>query len=577
MLLTSRANDNAVLTNDVRLVVLVFWSLAVLLVVAKFALVADINVSVVYGPHDDSLYIQRALGLLSGDGFGPYNSRTLVKYPGLSLWLAGVRVFGLPYWFTINLFYAAAGLYFCEGLARTGVHRLLLLAGFAFYLFNPHTLSVEWSRVLREPLATGLLLTLFGSMTYLLQWVRKGQFSLSHLIVMAIVLSFATLVREEDPLLYAAFGLFSMLLLFSMRPSISSKAWRKRLIIVIVPLLACIASNLGIRAFVDHYYGLPLIHDYSEGEFPKMIAAMRSVESAKDNRYVMITQEALTKLRQEIPRLAPVIDRLPPPSRSSYSCKWLGVCSEWSSGWLIFWIKDASFEAGLTPDLPTAQEFFRSVREDIKRACDNGRLSCRPRGSGVIPPFELKWTRAFVQELARLVAMLFSPDFNVISAPQPPSLQDTSLVRSFTAVTMMWSTAPSQDTIVNGNREYSNTYPISLGSARIVVASLYRIMSNALLLAGIASYALLLYRRDIPRQNVAVQIAVVFLGYIVVRILALSYLAVYMGHYESRMIFSIFAMLLFLSPVLIGLAVSSILGRDSTQTRDEKASPRNIL
>src|SRR5512143_1663892 len=147
------------------------------------------------------------------------------------------------------------------------------------------------------------------------------------------------------------------------------------------------------------------MHDFGEGEFPRLISAMRSLESKKDNRLVMITQEALGRLRAEVPRLAPVIDRLPRPGPGTYSCKRYGVCSEWANGWMLFWIKDAAFEAGLTPDAVSAQKFFRQARLDIERACGDGRLTCRDKGQGLMPRFELRWTRAYLKELRALVEM----------------------------------------------------------------------------------------------------------------------------------------------------------------------------
>ena len=81
----------------------------------------------------------------------------------------------------------------------------------------------------------------------------------------------------------------------------------------------------------------------------------------------MAPQEALAKLRIQVPDFAPVIDRLPPPGPHTFSCQLQGVCREWSNGWMPFWIKDAAAEAGLTPDLPTAQSYFRHIAKTSKK------------------------------------------------------------------------------------------------------------------------------------------------------------------------------------------------------------------
>ena len=74
-----------------------FWFVVILLVATKLVLVSDLSVTIGYSPHDDSLYVERAFSMLSGQGFGVYDSRVLVKYPGLSIWLAGARMIGLPF------------------------------------------------------------------------------------------------------------------------------------------------------------------------------------------------------------------------------------------------------------------------------------------------------------------------------------------------------------------------------------------------------------------------------------------------------------------------------------------------
>ena len=66
-----------------------FWCATSLLVALKLVLVSDLSVQIVYGPLDDGLYVERALRLLAGEGFGPYNPHILAKLPGFSFWLAG--------------------------------------------------------------------------------------------------------------------------------------------------------------------------------------------------------------------------------------------------------------------------------------------------------------------------------------------------------------------------------------------------------------------------------------------------------------------------------------------------------
>ena len=55
--------------------------------------------------------------------FGPYDSRTLLKFPGLTLWLAAVRELNIPFLASVNAVYFAAGVYFASALIRA-IHKV---------------------------------------------------------------------------------------------------------------------------------------------------------------------------------------------------------------------------------------------------------------------------------------------------------------------------------------------------------------------------------------------------------------------------------------------------------------------
>jgi hypothetical protein len=418
-----------------------FWAILCLIVLLRFALTSDLAVQMRYNPHDDGLYVSRAYHMLLGEGMGPYDGRLLVKLPGLSLWLAGIRFLGIPYLFSINFLYILAGVCFIAALRRYGgFNKLLLLGTFALYLFNPVTLDYVWFWVYREPLSISLLILLLSAIIFMLGEIGEGRIPFVHGIFFSAIFGFALLVREEDPfLLYVLLILFYLVLIWQAKKHYGLRTATSFVTIaglIALPLIAAHVSNAGVRSFIARHYGSPLMSDFGEGEFPRMIAAMRSVVSKNDNRLVMITQEALGKLRHAVPRLAPLIDRLPPPGPNSYSCQRFKVCSEWTNGWMPFWIKDAAFQAGLTPDLPTAQEYFRNVRLDIEMACKDGRLQCKDKGTGLIPPFELRWTRAYVQECLGIMKMIMQPDIRVPGQPPSTYPVDANYGRMYQEVTM---------------------------------------------------------------------------------------------------------------------------------------------
>lgn len=518
-----------------------FWLLAVLMVVIKLALVADLSVTINYSPHDDSLYVERAFALLSGQGFGPYDSRVLIKYPGISLWLAGTRLLGLPFLFSVNLMYLAAGVYMLSAFLRCGTSRGIALLAFGFFLFNPITFGAEWTRVIREPLSMGLFIALTAAMLHIAAGMAAGKRIWPHLTFFSAAFAFSLYLREDDRLLWGLLALFMAALVWQARGRAGSWLGIRTLpliAVLLVPAGTALAYEAALRNFVERHYGLPILHEYSEGEYPRFMAAVRSIDSVKDNRMVMVPQETLQKLRDTVPRLAPVIALLPPPGPGSYSCKLHGVCSEWANGWMPFWIRDAAFRAGFTPTLPAAQEFFQRVRVDIEQACRSDHLKCTPRGSALVPPMELRWTRAYVAEALRLAgitlraASLLSVHPLVYDVPM-------ELERKFRATTLKdYFDGPLQAGY--SVRAAPPVLGLPLARIREQIVMPYQVGAGILLLAGLLVFARRLWAFNLKSLSPLAAVTMVVGLYFLARFAILTYVAVFMGTFEPRMMFTTF-------------------------------------
>lgn len=526
-----------------------FWLIAVLMVVIKLALVADLSVTINYSPHDDSLYVERAFALLSGQGFGPYDSRVLIKYPGISLWLAGTRLLGLPFLFSVNLMYLAAGMYMLFAFLRCGTSRGIVLLAFGFFLFNPITFGAEWTRVIREPLSMGIFVALAAAMLHIAAGMAAGKRIWPHLTFFSVAYAFSLYLREDDRLLWGLLVLFVAALVWQARHRAGGWLGIRALPLIAVllaPTGTALAYEAALRDFVDRHYGLPILHEYSEGEYPRFMAAVRSIDSVKDNRMVMVPQETLQKLRDVVPRLAPVIDLLPPPGPGTYSCKMHGVCSEWANGWMPFWIRDAAYQAGLTPSLPAAQAYFREARLDIERACQGGRLKCTPRGSALVPPMELRWTRAYVAEAWRLAGMALRPAPNVSTTLQLVYDVPVDLGRRFQTITM----TDRFDTELQMNfahRAGVVVFISPLAAIRTRVVTPYQIGACILLLAIVPLLAWRLWTAEQRPVSPLAAVTMVVGLYFLARFAILSYVAVFMGAFDPRMMFSTYTVAVFLA------------------------------
>lgn len=527
-----------------------FWCATSLLVALKLVLVSDLSVQIVYGPLDDGLYVERALRLLAGEGFGPYNPHILAKLPGFSFWLAGTRLLGLPYLLSVNTIYIAAGLYFAAGMLAARTHRGIVLAALALYLFNPVTFGSEWIRVLREPLATGFLVLQCAALLHIYVALDQRRMPLWHILAFSLVFGFALLMREDDRLLW---GLLAL--------GLAGALWRARHrfpgMLAPIALLAAMSTGCALgfdalaRSFVERHYGLPIIYELGEGEYPQMLAAARSIASARHNRLVMITQESLSKLQTEVPLLRKAIERMPQPGYGTDSCRVFGICSEIAYGWMVFFLKDAAFDAGLTPSLQRAQRYFHEVRLQIEQACRDGRLNCLDHGQGPVPMMQLQWTRALVQEFLRHARTAILPEAYVVEKPDVVFAGvPVQAGRRFQAITMTdYFDAGLQESI--RDRPASRPYANPLADWRAALVRPVQLMAAALLALSVAAAALWTFntRRMVCSPLAAVGIVVV--AYSLLRLCALAYVAMFVGTFFSRLVFSIYSVMLIMSLPLI--------------------------
>ena len=522
-----------------------FWALLIALSATKVALAISDPVLVVYGPHDDSLYASRAQSLLEGGAFGPYTSSTLLKYPGFSLWLALGAFTGAPYLATLNLLHAGGALYLAGALRRAGVAWIAVVAGFLLYLFNPFTFDSGWNRLLREPLATVLLTVIAAALVHVFARLRDPGLPWPHLVVLTVAFGFASHVREEDVLLASIPVAAAVILVLT----VSGRRRAVAVACLALPLVASVAGGFAMREWIDARYGARLLHDFGEGEFPRMMAALRSVQSQRDNRYVMLPQESLATVRRTVPEFEPVARRLPRTAPTSVSCEWLGVCTEWANGWFPFWIKDAAFEAGLTPTLPEGQAYFRRVRLAIEAACRDGRIACAPKGDALIPPFDLRWTRALVTEMRRLGKMTLFP---FLSERQwPTSIRIPSLQTQFARVTGSPVVAAPETVEESSGLRRSTMW-------RVAVDYVYSPLAAVVILAACAALAVRIWlSAALPRA--ALLGAVLAIGaYLMLRFAALSHIAVFVGRYDPRMVMTTHMLLAFLAPAVLALSVRSV-------------------
>ncbi|PHM21775.1 MAG: hypothetical protein CK604_05280 [Curvibacter sp. PD_MW3] len=533
-----------------------FWGAVISLFFFKLALVSDVYVIARFSPFDDSLYVSRAFALINDGAWGPYDAYVLAKFPGISFWLAGMHALKIPYLLGINVLYGLAGIYLISALRGSGLTYRSLALAYAIYLLNPVTFSVGWALVMREALSSVLLVILLGASLRVMSVPSRSLAWGLALALLSCSFAFSLLVREEDRLLWSYLALLALAWAGLHWRQVSPVTLLKvAFVVFVIPAVLAVGSGYAARGFNARHYGLPILSDYGEGEFPKLMATLRGIESSVDNRLVMLPQDVIVKLQPLVPEFAPVLRALPPPGNQTFSCKLQNVCSEWSNGWMPWWVKQASAEAGLTPTLPQTQAYFKRIREQIEALCADGHLNCQDKGLGMIPPMELRWSRAFLQEFTRLLGMLVFPSVELLTEDTQSVGAARSLVEMYQQVTL--SDIPNPDgSAVNAAR---NWWPVASELLR------WRgnlALCNAIVLVAVivGASAALVWRwgmyPGVPVTPLFV-LCVIFWAYSLARLLALAYVAVFIGPFESRMVFSTYTALSLLSLLAIAECVQA--------------------
>ena len=498
----------------------------------KLFLVSDIAVHIRFSPIDDALYVSRAYEFLSGNGWGNYDAYILTKLPGMSFWLAGSRLLGIPYLLGLNILYSLAGLLLVKEVAKLDVPRSILLIAYFIYLFNPITFSVGWALVMREALGTVITVTLLAvSLRILIN--LKNQLPLGSIAAWIILFTCGQVLREEDPIMWVYFALFlGGIFLAQGRLQNRKFLFRFGLVMLVTAILSTSFVSYGVRLFNQKYYGAPIKNDFNEGEFPKLMATLRSIESSVDNRLVMLPQEVIKKLIRIVPDFAPILERIPDPSLQTFSCKLNGVCAEWSNGWMPWLVKKAAAEVGRTPTLSEGQNYFKSIRNQIEALCASGELRCRPNGDGILPPMQLRWFRAYLQSLAVLIKRATYPAVSVITSDDMPVNAAQSLVEIYQQVTMTHVTQnPKPDDSPGEISKLQSQW-------RTIVALFVFHFNGLIILLGSTALVWRLVMYPGIKVGPLSIICMVFWIYSLVRLLALAYVSVFFGPFEPRMVFS---------------------------------------
>jgi len=367
--------------------------------------------------HDDAFFMTAASRLLAFRWFGAYSQMTLIKGETYSFFLFLNGITGLPITLTTGAFLAFASVFFSWALYR--IHRRSWLFALILFLtlFNPALLP---GRIIRDSIYAPETLILYAcviQMLFLAQTVRaRTQWGLAA----GVSLAAFWYTREEGVWIIPALAILIVFQLWRDR-----SRWRG----IWVGIVTATALLMAVSAINYGVYGTFVLVEFTAKPFSSALNALQSVEVGDPVGKVPVPR----KVREELYKQSPAFAELQ-PFFDHEGLKWTKpgcdvypeTCGDYAGGWFMWALRDAVAWAGHSKTAPDAKAYYSRLTDEIKLACDEGRLACH---SSIIP-FLPRIPSSALQQLPGYLSrmrdlLLFPGDYSLpASSGNPGFLHD---------------------------------------------------------------------------------------------------------------------------------------------------------
>lgn len=347
--------------------------------------------------HDDALMIRLAgniltTGWVSGD-WSFLSHLTMLKGPGFPLFLVINHFLPWSPVVSVHLLLLSGFYLLTKEFGFYGMSSRFQVLFFLFLSFFPAWFDSNFSRIYREGLLTALT---FFVIAISLQLRRKRYSS-----------NFGTFYRGNWHLLIllgALIGLFAItkiswhgLVLFAVLVVVIASdsngfskgkflsSMRNWLVITLTIFVPAFFPPSLVMGFNQARTGVPIIEEFSQGEFPALLNSLAAVKSDDFPKTSLID----SSMREKIYQISPEFQELRPYLESEinlgwkrFNCELTNVCDE-SGLWFPFELRDAIAATGKVHSDLEMQVYMASISERVDAACFSGDLACG--GKGFVP------------------------------------------------------------------------------------------------------------------------------------------------------------------------------------------------
>lgn len=341
-----------------------------------------VPINVLSLPFDDELFVRRADVILNGDLFSfmsGYNPLVKgVSYPWLLVLSQVLNINPLIF----TLFLLVIGVYLIA-FSIFSKKQIVLVNLTVFITFlDPFFLRGPASRIARESLYSAALLLTLGFMLLFIKYLNQKRMSKLTVIFLAFLsglfLFIAQNTREERSWIFLSVLIFLILVIFALK----DKA-KKNIFLVVLFSSIFLASYFtfmySLKIFHDSIYNVKLTSTTIEGEFPRLLSNLSSIDSGEPEvQYVSITA-AKRKIAYEISPTFKLLEQYlegPGGMWIQFGCDNAQICDDYANSIFHVALREAIKNEGYWQTQNQAQEYMSQVNSELEAACSTNSISC---------------------------------------------------------------------------------------------------------------------------------------------------------------------------------------------------------
>ncbi|MEO8694843.1 MAG: hypothetical protein ABI658_15055 [Acidimicrobiales bacterium] len=346
-------------------------------------------------PHDDALYVGRAVQMMQGHWVGVLDQYTFMRGPLYPLYLAFIGRSGLPLSIVEQLLICAASFWVAREIAHFAGNGRKTTAGvYLLVLLFPFQETWSGSHLIRDNLMHVALLVVVA-----LGFAAWRDSRHRSLLSFCLALGAMSILREDA--LWLAPAAVAVIYLHARRV-LAAGGIRRVAPLLLVALLAMIGPQLGVIALNAHY-GLPartLFDDKHFGRAHQALARYVNDGSSSPFTFTAELQEHVAQASPAYARVAPVMAR------------WRDPAGVLEVDYFRFGLADALSGADLIGERRDRNALLDAIADEVSALCEaEGRPACHAFTGPV--PMGVVRARDVVHAAARPFAdpaMLFTVD-----------------------------------------------------------------------------------------------------------------------------------------------------------------------